>query len=168
LGADRTSLAASDASAAALRDALADVHLALPRLGGDAEILAGRELACPEPDGWTWDVSVDPAAALWLSAELLLAWAELDRPVAARSAAQSCAAQVAAGAMASAAPVVELESVHSATELVLPGVQSWLAELACAHPGELLAYPLWATSRSVLLEHSVELALPESRSGVAL
>jgi hypothetical protein len=64
--------------------------------------------------------------------------------------------------------VVELESVRSATELVLPGVQSWLAELACAHPGELLAYPLLATSRSVQLEQPVELALPESRSGVAL
>jgi hypothetical protein len=65
--------------------------------------------------------------------------------------------------------VVELESVRSATELVLPGVQSWLAELACARPEELLAYPiLLATSRSVQLEQPVELALPESRSGVAL
>jgi hypothetical protein len=52
---------------------LADGYLALPRLDADAEKSAARELACPELDGSTWDVSADPAAALWLSAELLLA-----------------------------------------------------------------------------------------------
>ena len=94
LGVDRMNLAAWDASAAVRRDASADECRELLRLAADAGKWVGRELACLAPDDLTWDVSADPAAGLWLLAEPP-AWAELDKPVAAQSAAQSCAAQVA-------------------------------------------------------------------------
>jgi hypothetical protein len=51
--ADRKNLAASDASDAVHRDALADAYPELPLLGADAEKLVGPEQVCPEPDGWT-------------------------------------------------------------------------------------------------------------------
>ena len=57
-----------------------------------------------------------------------MAWVGLDKPVAARSAAQSCAAQVAADELAVLARVVELELERSATEPVLPAVQDLPAE----------------------------------------
>jgi hypothetical protein len=125
--------------AAAPRDASADECRELPRLGADAGKWAGLELACLELDGLTWDVSVDPAAVLWLLAEPLLALAELDKPVSARSAAQSFAAQVAAADSASGQRVVELELARSATELARLAAQNSLAKLGCARPEELLA-----------------------------
>jgi hypothetical protein len=76
---------------------------------------------------------------------------------------------VAAADSASGQRVVELELERSATGLVLQAARSSLAELGCARPEELLAWTiLLATSRPVQLEQPVELALPESRSGVAL
>jgi hypothetical protein len=162
LGVDRTSLASWDASAVVRRDASADDCLELLRLDADAEKSVVLEQACPEPDDSTWDVSVDPAAARWLLAEPQLAWAELDKPVAVRSAAQSCVAQAAADEAAQLVPLaVELELARSATELVLVA-QSSLAESAYARPEALPGQPkLSATSRPVQLGPTVGLALQE-------
>jgi hypothetical protein len=138
LGVDMMNLAAWDASAAFRRDASADECRELPRLDGDAGKLVVLESACLAPDGSTWDESADPAAVLWPLAEPPLAWAELDKPAAARSAAQSCAVPAAAAAATSGQRVVDLELARSVTELVLPVAQSSMAELAYAPPGELL------------------------------
>jgi hypothetical protein len=96
--AGQMNLAASDALAVVRRGAQTVESLGLLRPVGGAEKLAGQELASPEPDAQTSAVSVVLAAAPLLSAVLLRAVPELDKPDGAPSAAQSFAGLASAGA----------------------------------------------------------------------
>jgi hypothetical protein len=92
LGVDRMNLAAWDASVAVRQDASADGNPALPLLGVGVEKLVVPEQAAREPDGWTSVEWVVLAAVPLLLAALPLVSAELGKPAAVPSAAQSCAA----------------------------------------------------------------------------
>jgi hypothetical protein len=86
-GADPMNLAASDAWADVRRDAWADEFPGQRRLGADAGKSAGLELACPEQDDPTSDVSA--VARLLLAAPPALP--ALDKLDEAPSEARSCA-----------------------------------------------------------------------------
>ena len=91
LGVAQMNLAAWDASVAVLQDASADGNPALRLLAAVAGKLAVPEQAGPEPDGWTSVEWVVLAAVPLLLAALPLVSAELGKPAAVPSAAQSCA-----------------------------------------------------------------------------